>query len=101
MQMLRKQRAQRAIGEASGEDGILGRAAFTAEERPGEATTGIHTLFIFHTEWEEVDAFTHTTHGGGGEDDAVTLPEGDRTTSLLGKATGLKDEFLIPKHGFE
>ena len=53
---LGERRAQRPVGEAAGEDCILGRAAFTTEERTGDLASGVCTLFDVDREREEVHA---------------------------------------------
>ena len=60
--------AQRAVGEATGQDGLLARATFTTEERTGDLAGGVGALFHVDREREEVDAVTHGAGGvGGGE----------------------------------
>ena len=62
-------RAQRAVGEATGEDRGLAGTAFTAEERTGDLAAGVHAFFVFNLQREEVNAFAHATHGGSRKDD--------------------------------
>ena len=51
-----ERRAQRPVGEAAGEDRVLGRAAFTTEERAGDLAGGVGTLFDVDRQREEVHA---------------------------------------------
>ena len=60
-----ERRAQRPIGEATGEDGVLGWAAFTTEERAGDLASGIGTLFNVDSQREEVHAVSHALCGIG------------------------------------
>ncbi len=70
-----EERAQGAVGQAGGEDGIGAGPAFAAEEGTGDLAAGVHALFVFHREREEVDALADAAHGGGGEDDGVRLSQ--------------------------
>ena len=54
-------RAQRAVDEAAGQDGLVARLALTTEERAGDAPGGVHALFDVDGEREEVGAFTGRT----------------------------------------
>ena len=58
-----ERRAQRAVGEPAGEDGVLGGTALTAEERAGDLAGGVRPLLDVDGEGEEVDAGAHVAGG--------------------------------------
>ncbi len=67
-------RTQRAVGEAAGEDRILGGTALTTEERARDLAGGVRTLFDVDGEREEVGARTDVLgsvrggeHGGAAQ----------------------------------
>ena len=68
---LGKERADRAVGETGGEDRVFAGAAFSPEERAGDATCGVKPLFIVDGEREKVDplarVFGHGCRGPAGE----------------------------------
>ena len=49
-------RAQRAVDQATGEDGLVAGLALTTEERAGDLAGGVHALFDVDGEGEEVGA---------------------------------------------
>ena len=88
--------AQRAVGEAAGEDGILGRAAFTTEERARDLAGGVGTLFDVDGQREEVGAGTDVLgRVGGGEDSGATQGCNDGAHALLSKLAGLERQGLV------
>ena len=54
-QTLGERRPERTVGEAAGEDGVLGRAALTLEERAGDAAVRVHALLDLDREREEAE----------------------------------------------
>ena len=89
-------RAQGAVGEATGENGCLGRAALTAEERTGDLSGCICTLFDVDGEWEEV----HPRAGFLGcvrcrEDDGPANTGKHRSLRLLGKLARFERQGLV------
>ena len=54
-----ERRAQRAVDEAAGEDGLVGGTPLAPEERAGDLARRVHALFDVDGEREEVDALAH------------------------------------------
>ncbi len=61
-----ERRAQRAVDEAAGQDGLLARAALTTEEGAGDLARGVGPLLDVDRQGEEVDALTNAVGGVGG-----------------------------------
>ena len=61
----RERRAQRPVGEPTGEDRELAGATFTPEERTGDLARGVRPLFDVDRQREEVDALTGLRRGDG------------------------------------
>ena len=55
-QSLDERGAQRPVDKPAGEDGVLAGATFAAEERAGNAASGIHPLLDVDSQREEVEA---------------------------------------------
>jgi hypothetical protein len=73
-----EQRAQGAVGQAGGQDGGFGRAAFALEVRPGDLAGRVHLLFVVDGQREEIDAFARLVGGGGGgQQDGVAVADQD------------------------
>src|SRR5437870_288705 len=73
---LRKQRAQRTVGEPRGEDGLLAGPSFAAHERAGDLAGGVQLLFVIAREREEVDPLPRLLrHHGRAQHDGVALPD--------------------------
>ena len=95
-----EERAQGAVGQAGGQDGILGGAAFAAEERTGDASAGVHAFFVFHGEREEILPLAgFLAHGGGGEDDGVAQAHGDGAAGLSGQFAGFNNDRFAADFG--
>ncbi|CAB4561856.1 unannotated protein [freshwater metagenome] len=96
-----ERRPQRAVGEAAGEDRVLGGTALTTEERAGHLAGGVGTLLDVDGEREEVRA------GAGllgrvrrGEDGGAAQLGDDGALALLGELAGLERQGLVgPRHG--
>ena len=89
-------RTQRAVHETAGEDGLVGRLAFTTEERTGDTARGVHALFDIDGEREEVGTFTGTLcRSSGHEHDGVANADGHCTVGLTGKFAGRKGNGLV------
>ena len=100
-QVFGKERAQRAVDQAGGEGGFLGRAAFAAEERAGDAPTGVHALFVVHPQREKVNAFAgFFAHGRRGKHHGVAQADGDGTVGLHRQLAGFDDDGFVANHGF-
>src|SRR4029077_4256531 len=67
-----KRRAQRTVGEATREDRLLTRPAFTTEERARDLSRGVHTLFDVDREREEVDALAGLGSTDSGQERGVS-----------------------------
>ena len=96
-----ERRAQRAVGEPAGEDGVLGRTALTAEERAGDLAGGVRPLLDVDGQREEVDAGTDVVGGvGRGQHGGAADRGDDGALALRGQLAGLEGERLVgPGHG--
>ena len=91
-----ERRAQRAVGEPAGEDGLVGGTALPAEERAGDLPGRVHPLLDVDGEGEEVDPLPHALVGvGGDQHDGFADAGGHGTLRLLRKLAGLKGEVLF------
>ena len=73
-----ERRPQRPVDEAAGQDGLVGRAALTAEERAGDLAGGVHPLLDVDGEREEVDALPDVLGGVGGDEHGGVADAGRR-----------------------
>ena len=92
---LGEERADGAIGEAAGEDLLLGGPAFTLEVSAGETASGRCLLAVIHGEGEEI--LTGLGLGGRnrcGEDDGFAELNGHGSVGLLCKAAGFDGDVL-------
>ena len=96
---VREKRAQRAVGQTRGKDGVGGGAAFAAEERAGDFAASIQPFFVFNRQGEEVNTFAYTAHGGGRENDRIFQGDGDSPASLGGQLAGFKCNTTRPNLG--
>ena len=89
-------RAQRAVDEAAGQDGLVAGLALTAEERAGDLAGGVHALFDVDGQREEVGAVTGRLGGGGGDEhDRVAEADRDGAVGLAGQLAGLEGQGLV------
>jgi len=56
--VLREERPNGTVGQASGQDGVSARSTLALDEATRELAGGIHALFVIHREGEEVDALS-------------------------------------------
>ena len=92
---LRKERPDRAVGQACREDAFLGGAALAARERARDLPRGVEALFEVDRQREEVDAGADRLGDGRGrEDDGVAVPDSDCAARLLGVLPGFEGERL-------
>ena len=98
-QGVREQRAQRAVDDAAGEDGLGARAAFTAEERARNLAGSVHLLFDIDGQREEVVVLLRAgTGGGGGQNHGIVVEVGGHSAiGLLGEAAGLEAQRALAK----
>ena len=89
---LGEERADRAVGQARGEDGVLGRATFALDEAARDLAGGVHPLLVVDCEGEEVEpsrgfrsptAVERTT--------AVAVADGDGAVGKAGHPADFKD----------
>ena len=82
---LGEERAQRAVDQAAGEDGVLAGTAFAAVPAAGDVTHGVELLLIIDAEREEIDAGTGRL-GDGGVDQhgGVAVADEGGAAGLLG-----------------
>ena len=92
---LGEERTDGAIGQAAGEDLLLGGPAFTLEVTPGETAGGSRLFAVVDREGEEI--LTRLGLGGRdgrGEDDGFAELNGHGAVGLLGKAAGFDGDVL-------
>ena len=88
-----ERRPQRAIDEPAGQDRLLGRTAFTTEERSGDLSRCVHALFYIDGEGKEVDSLPKALVGGGGDQNGgVASLYGHRTVCLTSEFAGSDDD---------
>jgi hypothetical protein len=87
---LGERRPQRAVGEATGEDGLLARTALTTEERAGDLARGVHPLLDVDRQGEEVDALAGLAGDDGGQQRGVAQLHDDRAVGQLREPAGLQ-----------
>src|SRR4029077_4797929 len=95
-----KQRTDRAIGQAAGENFLFGGPAFAFEITPRELARGGGLLAIIHGEREEILAFLG--FGGGDrrdENDGFAELDGDGAVGLLCELFGFHDDLFVPDGG--
>ena len=91
-----ERRAQRPVGQAAGEDGVLAGTTFAPEERAGDLAGRIGPLLDVDRQREEVHAFTHALGGvGGGQDLRATDRRHDGAHRLGGELAGFEGECLL------
>ena len=87
---LREEGANRAVGEAHGQDGRLRRARLALDEAARDLARGVHPLLVVNGEREEVDALAGLRRDGGRQEHGVSVADQDRTIGLLGELAGLE-----------
>ena len=94
---LGEERAQRAVDQTGGQDGLLGRTALALDEAAGDLAHGIELFLKVHAQGEEVDARAgRLGDGGADQHDRVAVADQDGTGRLLGVAPKLKGQ-LAPR----
>jgi hypothetical protein len=89
--VLREEGPQRPVGEAGGENGVLGGSALALDEAARDLTGGVHLLFKLDLEGEEVDPLARLVRRGGGrQDDGLAVGHEDRAAGLLRHAARLE-----------
>ena len=86
----RERRAQRPVGEATGENGELARTTFTPEERTGDLARGVRPLFDVDRQREEVDAFAGLRRRDCRQQRGAAHRDDDRARGEGCEATGLE-----------
>ena len=95
-EVLGERRAQRPVGQAAGEDGVLGGATFTTEERTGDLAGGVRALLDVDRQGEEIRPWTYVAGGvGGGQHRRASDAGNDSALTLLGEFAGLEGERLV------
>ena len=90
---LGEERAQRAVDEAGGEDGLLGGTALAAVPAAGDVAHGVELFFKIHAQGEEVDARARGLgHGAGGQHAGVAIADEARAGGLFGVLAELERE---------
>ena len=86
---IREERANGTVNLPAGENFLLAGPAFALDE------AGVHALFKFHREGEEVDSLPGVGRGNsGGQNDSFARGNECGARGLLGHAAGLKDQTL-------
>ena len=89
-------RTQRTVGETTREDGVLGGATLTTEERSGDLAGRVGPLFHVDRQREEVDPGADVFgRVGRGEDDGVADGRDHGTLTLQGESAGLEGQALV------
>ena len=93
-QAVDERRTQRAVDQTADEDRFGRRATFTTEERAGDFSRGIRTLFDVNREREEVKPFTRLLAGARRAQDHCFLIEvgGNGTLCLLRQTARFKTD---------
>ena len=86
---LGEERADRAVGQAGGQRGRLGRARLALDEAAGDLARGVHALLELDREREEVEARAGIRPVGGAEHQGVTVADGDGAAGEAGEPAGL------------
>ena len=83
---LGEKRAQRAVDEAGGQNGVRTGPAFAAEEGTGNFTCCVGAFFHIHRQREEIEVFLRAFRsGGGGENGGFPVQVGQGgAVGLLG-----------------
>ena len=76
-QALLEGRSERTVDQSAGENRVLGGAAFSPEERSGDATHGIHALLDVHRQREEVELVFRILRCRRGAQQQSAAVEGD------------------------
>ncbi len=91
---LGEQRANRAIRHTRNENRPLARTPLTPEETSRDAPSGVHLLFIVHTEREKREITRLLAHRRNAEQDRILVLDGDRTTGLLREQPHLNNNIV-------
>ena len=89
-----KERADRPIDEAGGQDFLGGGPAFALDEAAGELAGGVGLFAVIDDEREEIAAFVGLAFDGGHERHGVAVADHDGAMRLLGQLAGFDDEIL-------
>ncbi len=102
---LGERRAQRAVDQPAGQDGLVGRLALPAEERAGDLAGRVGPLLDVDGEREEVGALPDRPGGGGGgQQDGVADAGNDGAVGQVGQLAGLEGQGSVgaadgPRYG--
>ena len=95
---LGEERAQRAVDQAGGQNGLLGGTAFALDEAAGDLTHGVLLFLEIHAQREEVDAGAgRIGDGGADQHDGVAVADQNGSGSLLGIAAELEGQLAARK----
>ena len=95
-----KQRPQRTVDQAAGEDFLLVGPSLPLEEPPRNPARRVEALAIVHRQRQEIDVRPVASgRRHRGEHDGVTQAHGYRTGCLPGEPTGFNDQIVIADPG--
>jgi hypothetical protein len=93
---LGERRAQRAVDEPAGQDGLVRALALPAEERAGDLAGGVGPLLDVDGEGEEVGPLPHGSgRGGRGQQDGVADAGEHGAVGQLGQLSGLERQGAV------
>ena len=91
VQPLGEQRADAAVSEAGGQDGLGSGASLAPEEAAGDLADGVEPLFELHGQGQKVDPLASLVgHHGGGQQNGIPAGDGHGAVGLLGQSAGFQ-----------
>ena len=96
---LGEERADGTVGQATGEDGRLGRARLTLDEAAGDLARGVHPLLEVDGEREEVETGAGVGPIGRAQQHGVAVLHGHGTTSEVGHLASLDGDGATAEFG--
>jgi hypothetical protein len=89
---VRKQRPQRSVDKARGENLLVAQPCFPFEEAPGNPARGVGFLDVVHREREEVDSLPRLVRVDGDENRRVSVADDHAAVRLLRQPARLDRE---------
>ncbi len=86
----RKQRSDRTVDEAAGENFLLGKASFALDEATREFAGRVSVFAVIDSQWEKTCARLWLLRGSGSDQHhRISRTNNDRTIGLFGNLAGL------------